>query len=248
LRNRVLRNLTHTLVATSRERQYALAKSFGCAASEIKLIHNAIDTSRFSPLLPDEKAQSHAEDKLFNLISVASLTEIKNLSCVFEAIAVLSKKGYQIHLTVCGTGPEYANLTHLTQELAIAKNITMTGHHEAVHQILHTFDLFVLVPKMEAFGLVFVEAMAAGLPVVASRVGGIPDIVTDKQTGLLIDDIEPTVLAEAIEWFITDRDRMREAGMKGKIRAESLFDIKRMINEYENTYKALLPTNIDNLR
>jgi glycosyltransferase involved in cell wall biosynthesis len=234
IRNRFLMLFTDALVATSRERRAALARSFGCDSTNVWLIHNAVDTDRFTP---SRVKTTHTN--AVQIVAVATLSAIKNIGLIFRALALLADKGHSFHLTVFGDGPEKASLASLAANLGIAELITMRGHCDDISKELNQFDLFVLAPNMEAFGLVFAEAMAAGLPVVSRQVGGIADIVEDGSCGKLVKSDTPEELAQAIEWFITDRQRRIRAGTLGRERAVRLFSLSTMLENYEQLYAKL---------
>ena len=101
-------------------------------------------------------------------------------------------------------------------------------------------DLFVLPSKMEAFGLVLAEAMASGLPVVSTRVGGIPEVVEEGVTGLLVPPNDPPALAEAIIDLLDDRDRMRAMGVRGRERVREHFTWDKVAERVVGFYEEIL--------
>ncbi len=131
------------------------------------------------------------------LVCVAELHPIKRHSILIDAVARLTKYYPTLRLMCIGEGQERANLEKLIVEKNLTENIFLTGNITEVARFLKAFDIFVLVSKSESYGYVLHEAGLAGLPVVATNVGGIPDIITDKISGLLItpDSVDQTVHA-----------------------------------------------------
>ena len=155
-------------------------------------------------------------------------------------------------LVVLGSGLESQEraLRELAAEVPTAR-IVFAGFQSDVHSWMNAFDLFVHAPRLEAFGLVLLEAMASGLPVVATRVGGIPDIVWDGHTGLLVPVDSPDQLADAIQHLISEPKIRGEMAAAGEKRAVTEFTAERYADRYLELYESLLhgrrPLGVDQL-
>lgn len=147
----------------------------------------------------------------WELISVARLVEFKGLKYAIKAVAELKSRGRRVHLTIIGEGPLRGALEELTKELGVTDSVALVGAmaHDKIPEMLWRSDLFLISSildskgRTEGFGAVILEAMAAGLPVVASAVGGITDIV-DGENGVLVPEKDPLAIADAIEKLLAD--------------------------------------------
>lgn len=162
------------------------------------------------------------------LLSVARLVYRKGVDRVLRAIAVLEPS---VKLVVIGDGPERKTLEQLAATLGIADRVRVLGAVEdaATYRWYHAADLFVMPPRMlgpdvEGFGMVYLEAGWYGLPVIATRTGGIPDAVVDGETGLLIDDSDdPVVLANSIQRLNDDPALRAQLGAQARSRVRQYF-------------------------
>jgi glycosyltransferase involved in cell wall biosynthesis len=122
----------------------------------------------------------------------------------------------------------------------MAEAVTFTGVRADVPKILAALDLFVLPSLWEGMPNAVLEAMAAGLPVVATAVGGTPEVVMDGVTGLLVPPQDPSALAQAIERLLRDPDLRRTMGRAGRRRVEQHFDVRETVRQVEDLYETLL--------
>jgi glycosyltransferase involved in cell wall biosynthesis len=145
-------------------------------------------------------------------------------------------------LMVVGDGAQRKYLEELCANLGIAEHVTFLGRRTPaeVRGFLERIDLFVLASHWEGFGVALIEAMSAGKPVVATRVGGIPEIVDDGGCGFLVPPGQPKALADGIVSLLKDRELSLEMGKNGRKRAEALFSLDRMMAELEDVYRGLL--------
>ncbi|MGB9624120.1 MAG: glycosyltransferase, partial [Phycisphaerae bacterium] len=135
--------------------------------------------------------------------------------------------------------PEEARLRDLARRLGIADHVRFLGRRDDVPQVLGAFDVFALTSRREGMSNAILEAMACGLPVVATRTGGNAELIVDGQTGLLIESGRAESLVRALR-MLTDRADLREAmGTAGRRRIESLFTIGRMAEAYARMYERI---------
>ena len=170
---------------------------------------------------------------------LARLVEVKGPRDLVEAMALLAPAFPQARLVLIGDGPMRQELEGRVRDLALQDRVSFLGRLEDPAPILHGFDVFVLPSHNEGMGRAAVEAMAAGLPVVATRVGGLPDVVADGTTGLLVPPRDPEKLAGALARLLGDealRDRFGEAG---RLRAEEFSD-QVMFERLEALYREVL--------
>lgn len=159
------------------------------------------------------------------LLAVGRLTEQKGLDVAVRALPAIREQLQEAHLVVLGEGPERARLEALARELGVADAVHLPGRagdvaawYRRAHVLLHP-------SRWEGFGLVLLEAMLASVPVVASRVSAIPEIVADDETGLLVPPDDPAALAAATLRAAAERERLGEAGLA---RARARFSVAAM--------------------
>ena len=204
---------------------------------DIAVIPNFIDTERFqrknSTILKQELCPNC--EKV--LVHVSNFRPVKNVSHVVKIFHLLKQRGHAIKLLLVGDGPDRVPAEHLARELGVYPEIRFMGKQEAVEEILSISDVFIMPSGSETFGLAALEAMSCGVPVVASNIGGLPELVEEGKTGFLcpLGDLE--AFADRIETIITDPALQREVGDASRKRAEIEFATERIIPIYESFYK-----------
>jgi glycosyltransferase involved in cell wall biosynthesis len=213
-------------VAPSRAMARFLAEH-GIPRGRIHVVPNGIDL----PPQPKRKRTTSAE---FVLGTAANLEYHKGIDVLLAACAQLETK---VRLEVFGEGSWRSRLEQQAADLGL--DVRFAGHVDDVRERMRKLDLFVLPSRAENFPLAALEAMAAALPVVATRVGGIPEVVLDGETGVIVEPDDPSALAAAIDDLARDRDRLAGLGDAGWQRASSLFDADRMAARMTALYEAL---------
>lgn len=180
---------------------------------KLQVVHCGVDTARFVPSPAARPASP------FRLLNVAALSERKAHRDLLSAMADLRARGVDVTATIVGGGPEREALEAKTVELGLSDLVTFTGAlaHASVHEQYAKADAFVLPSHAEGVPIVLMEAMACGLAVVATRINGIPELVVDERTGLLVEPGRPAEMAAAIERLAVDaplRDRLARAGLE----------------------------------
>jgi glycosyltransferase involved in cell wall biosynthesis len=118
--------------------------------------------------------------------------------------------------------------------------VVFAGHRTDVPEILQALDIFVLPSNWEGLPNAVLEAMAAGLPVVATRVGGVPEVVVEGQTGILVPPRDPNALADALLTLLRDPNLRRRMGQAGRQRVQEYFSVDQMVSKTETLYEQLL--------
>lgn len=167
--------------------------------------------------------------------TIARLEKPKGISDLVDAAGILIQKGYQINLLIVGDGSERKYLQKRAETLGIAT--TFTGYLSTYEKdkALATMDIFVLPSYQEALPLVCLEALAMGIPVIATEVGGIPEIVT-PEVGLLVPPKNPTALADALKILLDNTKLMEEMGEAGRLRYNQYFTISKMAHNTQKVY------------
>lgn len=174
------------------------------------------------------------------VLSAGRLAKVKNYRMLLEAAPQVVRAVPQARFVLAGDGPERAALEELRRSLSLEAVTTLLGERNDVPQLLAAADLFVLSSDFEATSLSLLEAMAAGLPVVATRVGGNPFLVADGEAGFLIPPGDPVVLADQVISLLRDPVQRQEKGQEGAERVRMLFSKERMLENHERLYLRLL--------
>jgi glycosyltransferase involved in cell wall biosynthesis len=213
----------------------------GVDPEQLRVIHLGIDCGRFAPDAARReqvrRAWGAAEDVV--LFTAAVLVARKGHDVLLDALAPLLRAGLPLRWVICGEGPLRAQLAAQVAARGLTERVTFTGFSTEVHHLLSGADVFVLPSRHEGLGIAVMEAMAAGLPAVASRVGGLPEIIVDGETGLLVPPGDAAALAAAIERLARAPAWARALGERGRVRAHSLFSSAAMAAAVERYYYEL---------
>ena len=209
------------------------------------LIHNGIDIEPFYERTGAEKEGLRRKYKVpldTSIVTcVANLRHPKGHVYLIEALPKLREAKEDLLLMLVGEGPLRVVLEELVRRLGLSKNVLFLGsvNRDKIPEVLAITDVFVLPSLMEGLPTAVLEAMAAGCPVVATRVGGTPEAVSDGETGFLVEPRDPTMLAERIGQLLRDKDLRRRMGEAAGKRVEEHFSLDSMIKQYEALYKKL---------
>jgi glycosyltransferase involved in cell wall biosynthesis len=168
--------------------------------------------------------------------TVARLDPVKRLDMLFQALRSLP----DVYAVIVGDGPERARLMALSDRIELTGRIHFPGQQRDVWPWLAAMDVFALSSDWEGMSNALLEAMAVGLPVVATAVGGTPDVVVDGVTGLLVPPRDPSALAKALATLVRDPDLRRKMGQAGRERVLQHFSVERMVERTQNLYDQLL--------
>lgn len=172
--------------------------------------------------------------------TVGRLYPQKGQVYLLRAMAEVVKEVEGVRLLIVGDGPLRGELEAEARQLGIASRVVFAGLRRDVPAILSAIDLFTLPSLWEGFGLVLLEAMAASKPVIGTRVGSLPEVISENETGLLVPPSDPGSLARAILELLSRPERARRMGRAGRGRLESLFSLETMVRAWENLYVELL--------
>ncbi len=209
-------------------------------ADKITVIYNGTDIEHFDRRaeVPSHLKLAGTDDSLL-IGNVGSLTPRKGHRHLIEAMPAIVKEHGSAHLFVIGEGPEKQHLEQLRVSLGLESVITMLGFQDDVAPLLRQLDLYVHPSIHEPFGIAILEAMAASKCVVATAVGGVPEIVSEGVTGYLVPPGESAALSDTISYALRHRDKAIDMGRAGRERVADLFDIQRTVKGYESLYSEL---------
>jgi glycosyltransferase involved in cell wall biosynthesis len=216
---------TLTICVAERERTSGLAART-CVAERTVVIHNAVDVAAIP------RARHDGGRPL--VVAVGRLAEPKDALTLVRALAAVPGRAYAALLV--GDGPDRPAVESEVRRLGLQDAVTLAGTREDVPGVLAGADVFALSSRSEGAPLSILEAMAAGLPVVSSRVGGVPELVVDGETGLLVPPGDPSAMAGALGRLLADGGLRRRLGAAGRARAERCFDVRRQRQEHLACY------------
>jgi len=165
---------------------------------------------------------------------------VKGIHVFLEAVARVAHVHRDVQFLVVGDGPLRPGLEALAKGLGVGDRVRFTGYRADVGEAMATVTISVIPSLSEGLSNVLLESMAASIPVIASRVGGTPEVIDDGQSGLLVPPRDPEVLAKAIGFLLSDPEHARTLGRAGRRRVEQLFQIGRMVGETETLYDDML--------
>lgn len=209
----------------------------GIPAARIQVLWNGIDLERFAFTGPRLCGPA---------VCVARLSPEKDVATLLHAVALVLRDDPGFELEIAGDGRCRGDLQNLGVSLDIERRVRFLGMTDDVASVLKRAWMFILPSITEGVSLTLLEAMARGLPIVATRVGGTPEVVTDGATGVLVPPSQPQKLAQAILRLRRDPVLAKQMGVAGRARVEKDFDIRRMIAKYESLYvgQAALPVRL----
>lgn len=208
-------------------------------SSKIRVIYNGVDIESFS-LCKDEDLKNQLDlDGKFIIGNVARLELIKDHKTLISAFEIVKKEIPEAFLLLVGDGSQRKNIENLIAQKGLSESVLITGIVSDVRKYLSLTDLFVLSSLSEGLPLSLIEAMAAGKPVVATAVGGNPEIVINSKTGILVPPNDPEKLAQGIINIFSNK-QLLSLGQAGKERVDQYFDLHEMIREYEHVYNFAL--------
>lgn len=223
-------------------------QSKGINPKKIAVIYNGVDIAKGEERRAKIDSRSSILDyrKEFNikndetmLAIIGRLVEQKGHRYLFEALNMLNGK-YKVRLLVVGNGPLLQELQQRAMSYDLSAKIIFTGLRKDVPDLLKITDILVLPSLREGLPMVALEAMAVGKPIIATNVGGTPEVVLDGQTGILVPPGNPTALADAIDRLIENRNLTKKLGENGSSRVKELFSVEKMTRETEQVYHQLL--------
>jgi glycosyltransferase involved in cell wall biosynthesis len=218
--------LTYAFVCVSEDSARQMVAG-GVPARKIRTLHNGIDLDRFS---------FQGSNPSGPVVTVARLSPEKDIENLIRAVAIVVADDPAFHLEIAGDGVCREELHRLTRELKLEGHVTFLGEIREVPALLAKASLFALPSRTEGISLTLLEAMARGLPIVTTRVGGNPEVVDDGKTGFLVPSRDPAALADAICRMRSDPGEAQAMGRLGRRRVEIHFDVRRMMRDYEDLY------------
>jgi N-acetyl-alpha-D-glucosaminyl L-malate synthase BshA len=230
---------SHGLTAVSKFLKRETVRDFTVPEERVEVIPNFIDTAVYRPgLVPSHRA-TLAPDGEKIVMHISNFRAVKRAEDVVSVFAKLTAK-QPSRLVLVGDGPERPRVLMRAEELGVRDRVMFLGKHTSVHEVLSCADLFLLPSASESFGLVALEAMACGAPVVASNVGGLPEVIEHGTSGYMFDVGDIDAMAEAGLRIMGDDEHWRSLSEAGRALAEERFSSERVVPQYERYYEQVL--------
>jgi glycosyltransferase involved in cell wall biosynthesis len=227
------------VIAVSKElAQQCLA--FGVAADRVSVVDNAFEVRRVRTLSGEELDRTtRAEERAVVIGALGRLAEEKGFDLLIEAVAVLLDEGVDVELRIAGAGGGEADLRARILASGHRERMRLVGFQDDVGRFFAGLDVFALPSRREGMPLALLESMAAGLPAVAARAGGVAEVVEDGVTGLLVPVGDVQALAAALSSLARDPDRRRTLGADARRRAEEHYGFERRARDVAAVYHRL---------
>jgi L-malate glycosyltransferase len=209
--------------------------------SPIVVVPNFLDCGRYTPMPDPALRARHCPPDRYDslLLHVSNFRPVKRLDSVVEVFRRVREQR-RAKIVLVGDGPERGRVETLAREAGIAEHVEILGELDDVRGLLSVADAFLLPSAQESFGLAALEAMACGVPVVASRVGGLPEVITDGLTGYLRDPDEHAGMAAAVLDLLDDPSLRQRIAHLARASVVDRFDEDRVVPMYEALYERLL--------
>lgn len=237
----------HFLIANSRATETSY-KPFMRSGQQSFMIYNGLDPDDFSKGQRKDifRKQYGINPDTFLIGCIARIDLTKGQDILIKAVHRLLENYHDVCVLIVGdtkidnSASFLAELKTLTYKLSLDKKVIFTGFIEDITELYHELDLVVLPSRHEPFGRILIEAMAAGRPIVATRTGGVAEVVEDVTTALLVSSNDPDCLAEAMLQIIGDTELAKRLGENGRRRVRDLFTIKENVRKTMDVYNRIL--------
>ncbi|MBA4323284.1 MAG: hypothetical protein C0408_10760 [Odoribacter sp.] len=216
----------------------------GRLSEKVITVYNGIDTNVFDPANVDGdlKAELGIEENSVIIGSIGVLEKDKGQAGLIKALSRLKAEGVNnVFCIICGSGPEETSLRELAKELGLQGRILFLGFRKDINRVLRALDIGVITSlTIESFSMVAVEAMAMKVPVIATSVGALPEVVDDGETGILIPPGDVDALCESIKYLIKNPDIRLKMGENGRKRVLERFTIEENVRKTEDIFLHLI--------
>jgi len=224
-----------------------LRDSIGLPSKKIVHICNGVDTKKFMPIgseLSVDRGSELSGSGVLNIGMIGRMAAVKNPGALIDAFQLLGQQlpdGFErIRLVFVGSGPLYPEISQRLVDEGLSENVWLAGERDDINHILRSLDIFVMPSLNEGISNTILEAMATGLPVVATNVGGNPELVVDGVTGYLVKPNDAQEMANRLQSYVENEDLRSVHGAAARARTESEFSLQFMINRYADVYGQLL--------
>jgi sugar transferase (PEP-CTERM/EpsH1 system associated) len=228
------------LLSVSSRLAERMAAATGFSIDRVRVIRNGVDLSRFGTVArEDARRELGLDDSTLVIGTAGRLVPVKDQRQIVDAVAELSRRGGSVTALIAGEGPLLGELQAQAAARGVADRVRFLGQRSDLERVFAALDIFVLSSVSEGLSNTILEAMASGLPVVATHVGGADELVLADVTGWLVPPQSSNALAEAIDRLGRDPVRRRTMAEAGRRRAHDEFGIDRMLENYTALYESV---------
>jgi glycosyltransferase involved in cell wall biosynthesis len=237
----IMRKRLHFCITVSENLRHYLINNIGVCEKIVKTIPNGIDLSKFSHIIEntDIRREFHINKNDLIIGSIGRLTKQKGYEYLLKAFNLLLKNKDNVKLVIAGDGEDRDELMHMAKELQVAERVIFAGHRKDIPNIIRSFDVFVLSSLWEGQPITIIEAMAAGVPIVVTDVGGNSEILGKGSYGLLVPPRDPVALARGIENLLNDSIMREKISTDAQMYAKNHLSHLAMVKEYEKVFDSL---------
>lgn len=242
--DQICNRLSHKIIGVSKHTSDHVVEIEGTPREKVVTIYNGIDFDRVKPSEGDFKTkirqEFNAEDK-FLILTTGRLHPEKGYPYLFEAVAKLKKLTNKPFIwLIAGKGPFDEEFRRQVSDLGCDDVVKFIGFRRDIPNLMSAADIFVLPSVAEAFGVVFAEAIYLETPIVATKIGGIPEIVTDGIDGILIPPANSNAIAEIVADLINNPEKLKSLAGTGKQKIIERFGFEEMTRKYEGVYEKII--------
>ncbi|MDI6785417.1 MAG: N-acetyl-alpha-D-glucosaminyl L-malate synthase BshA [bacterium] len=205
-------------------------KKYFSLEKEIKVIPNFVDIKEFKPF-----KNKKIKEKALSLLHISNFRPIKNVSDIIKAFKIITEYK-KISLLLIGDGPQKEDIRNLVNKLNLTKKVIFDNSKQKIAKIISKSSIFILSSKMESFGLAALEAMSCGLPIVAYKVGGLPEVIAHNKNGFLVKKDNVQALAEAVLKILQSKTLFEKFSINSREIVISSFNEDKIVKEYEEYY------------
>ncbi|MFN2333616.1 MAG: glycosyltransferase [Wenzhouxiangellaceae bacterium] len=242
---RLLNHRYDRVVAPSQAILNQLVNREGVDRLKTRCLPNGVDCERFRPLPGDQRVAARIRFGLppqaYLIGCAARLVPVKRHEDLIAGFARIARSHPDAHLVLAGDGVLQPTLRQQVEQLGLGERVFFLGERHGMERLLPLLDAFALASSTEGMSNAILEAMACGLPVVATAVGGNPELVQSDSTGYLVPPYQPEELADALSELLEHRDRGLRMGRAARLRAETIFSLTAMIESFSSFYRTLRP-------
>ena len=231
------------IIAVSEDLRNYFIENIGLKKTKkVLTLYNGIDSDKYAPRgkMDDLRCRLNIPSGAVVIGSVGSLFKVKAFDHLIQAAAILRESSSDFRLLIAGEGSEEEYLRRLISEAGLQDKVMLLGFKNDIPDLLNLLDIYVCSSLSEGLSLSILEAMASARPVVATRVGGNPELIADGTSGFMVPPSDPPQLAEKINLLMKSPELGTTMGREGRKIVEAKFSLPRMVESYQDLYEELL--------
>ena len=235
------------IITVSRNQKRHWIKKYPWLAKRMVTIHNGVDVDAFLDRMTHDgrealRVKLNLRQEELVVVLAAEFRPEKGHDTAFKAVNKIKRRGGEIKLVLLGDGEKEAELRILAQRLHLEENLCWEGYQKDIRPYLGVCDVVLISSYAESFSMTMLEAMAAGRPVISTRVGGADELIVESRNGLLIEPRNPISMADALEFMIANADLCRKMGQSARDSVVRDYQVGRMVEKTEILLEGMVPS------